>query len=267
MGTEDPGLLDPFFGDDTIVVRRVARARPRRLPRAPGRLPRATRARGRGRAKDRDRVSGAIVGIDTSTSSTSVAVLVPGGREVERRDDPRREERPRHAETLQPLLEQALVQAEVDVGRTSPASASASARAGSPACGWGSRPPARSRRATTCRSSASRASRRSRAGSSSSSAQELDLPGHPDLHGPVLAVIDARRGEVFASAYRHHRTTMEPIAITPGRAGRAAWPRGASGDAARCWASGTGRYAFVRSSNGPEWRCRPTDPASTASAP
>ena len=31
----------------------------------------------------------------------------------------------------------------------------------------------------------------------------------------MLAVIDARRGEVFAAAYRHHRTTMEPIAITP----------------------------------------------------
>ena len=58
-------------------------------------------------------MSGAIVGIDTATSSTSVAVLVPGGREVERRDDPSREERPSHAETLQPLLEQALVQAEV----------------------------------------------------------------------------------------------------------------------------------------------------------
>ena len=44
----------------------------------------------------------------------------PAGREVERRDDPPRGERPRHAETLQPLLEQALAQAEVgweDVAR------------------------------------------------------------------------------------------------------------------------------------------------------
>ena len=31
----------------------------------------------------------------------------------------------------------------------------------------------------------------------------------------MLAVIDARRGEVFAATYRHHRTTMEPVAITP----------------------------------------------------
>ena len=31
----------------------------------------------------------------------------------------------------------------------------------------------------------------------------------------MLALIDARRGEVFAASYRHHRTTMEPIAIAP----------------------------------------------------
>ena len=65
----------------------------------------------------------AILGIDTSTSATSVAVLGGGRdgvREVERRDDPAPGERPRHAETLLPLVEQALVQAEVgweDVGR------------------------------------------------------------------------------------------------------------------------------------------------------
>jgi len=159
-------------------------------------------------------MSGAIVGIDTATSSTSVAVLVPGGREVERRDDPSREERPRHAETLQPLLEQALVQAEVgweDVTRicvgvgpggfTGLRLGISTARALSqghdlPLVGV---------------SSLEALAR----GIELVSAQELDLPGHPDVHGPVLAVIDARRGEVFTAAYRHHRTTMEPIAITP----------------------------------------------------
>ena len=50
----------------------------------------------------------AIVGIDTATTATSVAVIVPGGRELERRDDPGLNERPRHAETLQPLRERAL---------------------------------------------------------------------------------------------------------------------------------------------------------------
>ena len=82
-----------------------------------------------------------------------------------------------------------------------------------------------------------------------------------------LAVIDARRGEVFAALYRHRRCIMEPVAISPADlAGRAvAAPR--VGARKRCWAWGTGRYAFVRSSNGPEWRCRPTVPAPIASAP
>jgi tRNA threonylcarbamoyladenosine biosynthesis protein TsaB len=155
-----------------------------------------------------------IVGIDTSTSATSVAVLVPAGHEVERRDDPAPGERPRHAETLLPLIEQALVEAEVgweDVDRicvgTGPGGFTglrlgiSTARALSQghdlpivgvssleALAWGIE---------------------------LVSAQEIDLPGHPDLHGPVLAVIDARRGEVYAASYRHHRTTMEPVAVTP----------------------------------------------------
>jgi tRNA threonylcarbamoyladenosine biosynthesis protein TsaB len=159
-------------------------------------------------------MSGAIVGIDTATSATSVAVLVPGGREVERRDDPARDERPHHAETLQALLEQALAQAEVDwkdVARicvgTGPGGFTglrlgiSTARALSqghdlPIVGV---------------SSLEALAR----GIELVSSKELELPGDPDLHGPVLAMIDARRGEVFAAAYRHHRTTMDPIAIAP----------------------------------------------------
>jgi tRNA threonylcarbamoyladenosine biosynthesis protein TsaB len=62
------------------------------------------------------------------------------------------------------------------------------------------------------------------------SGNELDLPGHPEVSGPVLAVIDARRGEVFAAIYRHHRTTMEPGVFPPGElaervAARREWGR------------------------------------------
>jgi tRNA threonylcarbamoyladenosine biosynthesis protein TsaB len=44
------------------------------------------------------------------------------------------------------------------------------------------------------------------------------------------AVIDARRGEVFVAAYRHHRCTLEPLAIDPAElaerlAGRREWGR------------------------------------------
>jgi tRNA threonylcarbamoyladenosine biosynthesis protein TsaB len=159
-------------------------------------------------------MSGAIVGIDTSTAATAVAVVVSGGREVERRDDPGADERPRHAELLQTLLEQALAHAEADwkdvtricVG-TGPGGFTglrvgiSTARALSqghdlPIVGI---------------SSLEALAR----GIELVSDNELDLPGHPDLHGPVLAMIDARRGEVYAAAYRHHRMTMDPIAIAP----------------------------------------------------
>jgi tRNA threonylcarbamoyladenosine biosynthesis protein TsaB len=63
-------------------------------------------------------------------------------------------------------------------------------------------------------------------------ASELAAPGHPDPHGPVLAVIDARRGEVFVAGYRHHRCTLEPQTVAPGElaqrlAARREWGRSA----------------------------------------
>src|SRR4051794_18622101 len=159
-------------------------------------------------------MSGAIVGIDTATSATSVAVLVPAGPEVERRDDPSRDERPRHAETLQPLLEQALAQAEVgweDVGgicvgtgpggftglRLGIATARALAQGHDLPIVGGSSLEALAR------------------GVELLSPQEIQLPGHPDLHGPVLAGTAARRGEVSAAPYRPRRTRRGPVAIPP----------------------------------------------------
>jgi tRNA threonylcarbamoyladenosine biosynthesis protein TsaB len=171
----------------------------------------------------------AILGIDTSTSATSVAVLVPAGREVERRDDPKSGERPRHAETLLPLIEQALAQAEVgwdDVGRI--------------CVGTGPGGFTGLRLGISTARALAQGHDLPIVGVSSLEAlawgielvneMEIDLPGHPDLHGPVLAVIDARRGEVFAASYRHHRTTMEPVAVAPAElaerlAGRREWGR------------------------------------------
>lgn len=156
----------------------------------------------------------AFVGIDTSTSATSVAVLVPGGREVERRDDPLPNERPNHAELLQPLLERALEQAAVTWdevvricvgvgpgGFTGLRLGIATARA-----------LAQGRDLEVVGVSSLEALAR---GVEMASPKELDLPGHPDVAGPVLAVVDARRGEVYASIYRHHRVTMEPGVFAP----------------------------------------------------
>jgi tRNA threonylcarbamoyladenosine biosynthesis protein TsaB len=159
-------------------------------------------------------VSSVIVGLDTATRGTAVAVIVADGREVERRDDPKANEPPRHAEKLQPLLESALERAEVtwtDVSRicvgTGPGGFTglrlgvATARALS----QGHDIP------VVAVSSLEALAR----GVEFAGEQELALPGKPEVAGPVLAVIDARRGEVFAAIYRHHRMTMEPIAIAP----------------------------------------------------
>jgi tRNA threonylcarbamoyladenosine biosynthesis protein TsaB len=171
----------------------------------------------------------AILGIDTSTSATSVGVLVPAGRELERRDDPAPGERPRHAEVLLTLIEQALVQAEVgweDVERI--------------CVGIGPGGFTGLRLGISTARALAQGHDLPIVGVSSlealawgielSGENEIDLPGHPDLHGPVLAVIDARRGEVYAAAYRHHRMTMEPVAVAPAvlaerLAGRREWGR------------------------------------------
>jgi tRNA threonylcarbamoyladenosine biosynthesis protein TsaB len=156
----------------------------------------------------------AIVGLDTSTRGTSVGVLVSAGREVERRDDPMPEEPPRHAEVLQTLLEQAMVQAEVtweNVTRicvgTGPGGFTGLRLGVSTA-----RALSQGHDLEIVGVSSLEALAR---GVELTSSQELDLPGHPEVSGPVLAVIDARRGEVFAAIYRHHRTTMEPGVFPP----------------------------------------------------
>jgi tRNA threonylcarbamoyladenosine biosynthesis protein TsaB len=159
-------------------------------------------------------VRSALVGLDTSTRGTSVAVLVPGGREVERRDDPAVHESPRHAEVLQTLLEQAMEQAGVGWDQV------ARICVGTGPGGFtGLRVGVSTARALSQShdlpivgvSSLETLAR----GVELASSKELDLPGHPEVSGPVLAVIDARRGEVFAAIYRHHRTTMEPGVFPP----------------------------------------------------
>ncbi len=132
-----------------------------------------------------------IAGLDTSTPVTSVALL-GDGFERELHDDG---ERPRHAQTLLPLLERvvddwsAVERLCVGVG---------------PGGFTGLRLGIATARAL---------------------AQALDLPvvpvssldalaaGLPE--GRVAALIDARRGEVFAAVYEDGQRTREPVAIDP----------------------------------------------------
>ena len=134
-----------------------------------------------------------IAGLDTSTPVTTVAVLGP--RELELHDDGAK---PRHAQTLQPLLEQVLEQAgaswdEIERlcvgvgpgGFTGLRLGIATARAIAQACRIPLVP-----------------------------VSSLDALAAPH-HGRVAAVIDARRGEVFAALYEDGERTLEPVALAP----------------------------------------------------
>jgi tRNA threonylcarbamoyladenosine biosynthesis protein TsaB len=134
-----------------------------------------------------------IVGLDTSTPVTSVAILGPP--ELELHDDG---QKPRHAQTLQPLLEQVLEQAAAswdDVERLCVGVG--------PGGFTGLRLGIATARAI---------------------AQARDIPVVPvssldalaaGRAGRVAAVIDARRGEVFAALYEDSARTLEPVALAP----------------------------------------------------
>jgi tRNA threonylcarbamoyladenosine biosynthesis protein TsaB len=142
-----------------------------------------------------------ILAFDTATPSTTVAVWAPEGPRVEHRDDPAPGERPRHAERLLALVEAALADAgatwddverlAVGVGpggftglRLGVATARALAQGrGLPVVGV-------------------------------SSLEALALPLGARAHA-VAAVIDARRGEVFAAAWQDGAPLLAPAALAP----------------------------------------------------
>jgi tRNA threonylcarbamoyladenosine biosynthesis protein TsaB len=141
-----------------------------------------------------------LVALDTATPATVAGVLLPGGRVVEARDDPVEGSRGEHAARALVLLGQAMEEAAVgwsDVERiavgvgpggfTGLRIGIATARAlaqghGLPLAGVGS--------------------------------LEALAAGVPP-GGPVAAVIDARRGEVFAGVWEAGRELMPPAALAP----------------------------------------------------
>ena len=134
-----------------------------------------------------------ILGIDTATPSTVVGLLRDDGTVIERRDDP--EGRPNHAgrvlELVHEVVEDWAAVTRIAVG-----------------LGPGGFTGLRIGIATA------RALAQSR---------ELELVGVSSLEalalgagdGRVAAVLDARRGEVFAAVYEDSRTVAEPAALAP----------------------------------------------------
>lgn len=145
-----------------------------------------------------------VIGFDTATPATAAALLRADGRAFEARHDPAPGERPGHAALLLGLLEQVLADAErgwedverIAVGtgpgtftglRIGVATARALAQArGLPLVG-----------VSTLRALAA-------------GAQEA----MPEAD-PVLAVLDARRGEAFAAAWSGETEVVAPAALTP----------------------------------------------------
>jgi tRNA threonylcarbamoyladenosine biosynthesis protein TsaB len=168
-----------------------------------------------------------VVALDTASPSTVAGVLLADGRVVEARDDPPVGSRGEHAARLLPLIEQARVQggvewADVDriavgVGpggftglRIGIATARALAQAGG----------AELAAVSSLQALATGAAAQTGLDPAALEAWEPEA-GAAEPHG-VLAVLDARRGEAFAAAWRGAERLMAPAALGPEALGRAA---------------------------------------------
>lgn len=140
-----------------------------------------------------------ILAFDTATPSTAVAVWAPDGPEIERRDDPAPGERPRHAERLL-----ALVAAALDDAGATWADVECLAVGVGPGGFTGLRLGVATARALV------QASGLPVVGVSSLEALAFGAQAHT-----VAGLIDARRGEVFAAAWRNGAPLLAPAALAP----------------------------------------------------
>jgi tRNA threonylcarbamoyladenosine biosynthesis protein TsaB len=169
-----------------------------------------------------------VLGFDTATASTVAAVRLDDGRELELRDDPPAGERPAHATRLLELAAELLAQAGLvweQIDRL--------AVGVGPGTFTGLRIGVASARGL---------------------AQSLGVPlvavstlralaeaARADAPGPVLAVLDARRGEAFAAGFADGRELIDARAVAP--AALASLPAQA-GEARRWLGVGDGAIRF-----------------------
>jgi tRNA threonylcarbamoyladenosine biosynthesis protein TsaB len=142
-----------------------------------------------------------ILGLDTATAGTAVAVWAPDGPQLERRDDPPPGARPAHAQRLLVLVEAVLTAAGAaweDVDRIAVG------------VGPGGFTGLRLGIATARALAQARGCELAAVSSLEALAQGVRPPVSPEES--VVAAIDARRGEVFAAAY----PGFGPVALAPG---------------------------------------------------
>jgi tRNA threonylcarbamoyladenosine biosynthesis protein TsaB len=142
-----------------------------------------------------------ILGLDTATPATVVAVLPDAGEPVELRHDPAPGERPGHARELLPLAQQALDA----VGATFGDIARLAVGVG-PGTFTGLRIGVATARALA-----------QATGAEVAAISTLDALAEAAgaAERPLLAVLDARRGEAFAAAYLGGERVAGPVAIAP----------------------------------------------------
>jgi tRNA threonylcarbamoyladenosine biosynthesis protein TsaB len=159
-----------------------------------------------------------LLAIDTATPATVAGVLLADGRVVEARDDPPAGSRGEHASRLLPLIERALEEAGVTWdelerivvgvgpgGFTGLRIGIATARALAQARGLPLVP------VSSLAALASGAG-----GARAAEAGEARAAGAGEARAPLTAaVIDARRGEVFAGVWEGDRERLAPAALAP----------------------------------------------------
>jgi tRNA threonylcarbamoyladenosine biosynthesis protein TsaB len=145
-----------------------------------------------------------ILGIDTATAGTAAAVWAPDGPAVERRDDPPPGARPAHAQRLLPLVEEALAAAGASWAEIERIAVGV---------GPGGFTGLRLGIATARALAQARATELVGVSSLEALAKGVRPLESGGLKGsdPVVGVIDARRGEVFAAAY----PGFGPVALSP----------------------------------------------------
>jgi tRNA threonylcarbamoyladenosine biosynthesis protein TsaB len=142
-----------------------------------------------------------VVALDTASPSTVAGVLLADGGVVEARDDPPAGSRGNHAARLLPLVEQALAQAGVEWG-----DADRIAVGVGPGGFTGLRIGIATARAL------SQGNGLPLVPVGSLAALALGAAAEP---AATAAVLDARRGEVFAAAWRGRRALLRPAALAP----------------------------------------------------
>jgi tRNA threonylcarbamoyladenosine biosynthesis protein TsaB len=159
-----------------------------------------------------------VLGFDTSTRSTAVALRLADGRTLQARDDPPRGEHPGHATRLLAMAHGLLADAgvawrgldRIAVG-LGPGTFTGLRVGIATARGLAQSLPAELVGISSLRALADGAL----AGDERPAESEPDRAGVPDA---VLALIDARRGEVFAAAYERGESESSPAELLPARA-------------------------------------------------